>query len=104
SVTMSSENQEVSTDCPICGRKLSPGDVCEINDSKDLENDHITRSGREKNVHSTKVKALIEDLVQAKEDGVKSVVFSQWTKMLDLIEVTLSFSQSFFIRKLNKFL
>jgi SNF2 family DNA or RNA helicase len=92
-VTTSSGDQEVSSDCPICGLKLFSCDVCEINDSEDLENDHITRSEGEKKIHSTKVKALIEDLVQAKEDSVKSVVFSQWTKMLDLIEV---FLQVFF--------
>ncbi|GBB95467.1 hypothetical protein RclHR1_02540021 [Rhizophagus clarus] len=94
SITISSE----STNCPICGLKLFSNDVCEINDSKDLENDHITRSEREKNVHSTKVKALIEDLVQAKEDGVKSVVFSQWTKMLDLIEDALKENDIIFTR------
>jgi len=44
-------------------------------------------------IHSTKVKALMDDLLMASErsqppsDPVKSVVFSQWTGMLDLIEV-----------------
>jgi SNF2 family DNA or RNA helicase len=45
-------------------------------------------------IHSTKVKALMEDLVHAAEVSkktgeplAKSVVFSQWTSMLDLIEV-----------------
>ncbi|RIA84736.1 SNF2 family N-terminal domain-containing protein [Glomus cerebriforme] len=90
SVATSSEDQKVSTDCPICGVELFSGDICEINDSKDIDNDHITRPEGEKKSHSTKVKALLEDLVQAKEDGVKSVVFSQWTKMLDLIEDALN--------------
>jgi SWI/SNF-related matrix-associated actin-dependent regulator of chromatin subfamily A3 len=88
-VTTLSDEQKISIDCPICGLKLFSGDVCEVSDSKDFGNDHITRSEGEKKIHSTKVRALIEDLVQAKEDGVKSVVFSQWTKMLDLIEVIL---------------
>ncbi|PKY43125.1 hypothetical protein RhiirA4_340782 [Rhizophagus irregularis] len=56
------------------------------------------RSEREKTAHSTKVKALIEDLVQAKEEGVKSVVFSQWTKMLDLIEDALKENDIIFTR------
>lgn len=49
-------------------------------------------------IHSTKVKALMEDLVQAVEESSrtgeptsKSVVFSQWTSMLDLIEVRFNF-------------
>ncbi|CAG8530193.1 16588_t:CDS:10 [Funneliformis mosseae] len=66
------EDQKVLADCPICGLKLISGDVCEVSDSKDIENDHITRSEGVVKVHSTKVKALLEDLVQAKKDGVKS--------------------------------
>ncbi|CAG8502372.1 8314_t:CDS:10 [Funneliformis caledonium] len=84
------EDQKVLADCPICGLKLISGDVCEVSDSKDIENDHITRSEGVVKVHSTKVKALLEDLVQAKKDGVKSVVFSQWTRMLDLIQDALN--------------
>ena len=36
---------------------------------------------------STKVKALISDLLRVREFGTKSVVFSQWTKYLDILEV-----------------
>lgn len=48
------------------------------------------------NINSTKVTALLQDLQEVKalndvsnEVPVKSVIFSQWTTMLDLIEVIL---------------
>ncbi|CAI2183581.1 9263_t:CDS:10 [Funneliformis geosporum] len=84
------EDQKFLADCPICGLKLFSGDVCEVSDSKDIENDHITIPEEAVKVHSTKVKALLEDLIQAKKDSLKSVVFSQWTSMLDLIQDALN--------------
>ena len=69
---------------------------------------------------STKVRALVEDLVRVrqeknakKERQSKSVIFSQWTQVLDLIEVNfvallfftfLSFIHFFFFAFLLLFL
>ncbi|KAG0317213.1 hypothetical protein BGZ99_006444 [Dissophora globulifera] len=88
--------------CPQCASVLRPVDLIQIQDDPDDKvtafisgSDHI-RTRKDENgalIHSTKVKSLIEDLVQATQvakregrDVAKSVVFSQWTSMLDLIE------------------
>ncbi|KAG0203313.1 hypothetical protein BGX28_004370 [Mortierella sp. GBA30] len=88
--------------CPQCASVLRPVDIIQIQDDPEdraamlaFGGDHIHTRKDECGalIHSTKVKALMEDLVQAADESVrtgrplsKSVVFSQWTSMLDLIE------------------
>lgn len=93
---------QIDFSCPQCSSTLRPVDMIQIQD--DLE-DKFAAAGPSNNqihtrkdetgapIHSTKVKALMEDLVYAAEVSkktgepmAKSVVFSQWTSMLDLIE------------------
>ncbi|KAF9186801.1 hypothetical protein BGZ50_002271 [Haplosporangium sp. Z 11] len=100
--------------CPQCSSVLRPVDLIQIqDDSEDRAavsapgGDHLN-TRRDENgmlIHSTKVKALMEDLAQASEQSkktgepvVKSVVFSQWTSMLDLIEDGLRENQIKFTR------
>ncbi|KAI1318098.1 hypothetical protein EDD11_007150 [Mortierella claussenii] len=100
--------------CPQCASTLRPVDLIQIQDDPEDRMAALITSGnhihtrKDENgvlIHSTKVKALIEDLVQAAEisrkDGeptAKSVVFSQWTSMLDLIEDGLRENQIKFTR------
>ncbi|KAF9948840.1 hypothetical protein BGZ70_002043 [Mortierella alpina] len=88
--------------CPQCASVLRPVDLIHIQD--DCEDRaailasggghvHTRKDDNGMLIHSTKVKALMEDLVHAVEESSrtgeptsKSVVFSQWTSMLDLIE------------------
>ncbi|ORZ12153.1 SNF2 family N-terminal domain-domain-containing protein [Lobosporangium transversale] len=88
--------------CPQCASVLRPIDLIQIQDdpedkitgiSSNIDHIHTRRDENGALIHSTKVKALLEDLVQATEASkkanksiAKSVVFSQWTSMLDLIE------------------
>ncbi|KAG0215198.1 hypothetical protein BGX33_001363 [Mortierella sp. NVP41] len=85
--------------CPQCTTALKPIDLIQLQDDSEDKVEtamgHIHSRTDENGmfIHSTKVKALMEDLVQAGEISrrtgqpmVKSVVFSQWTSMLDLIE------------------
>ncbi|KAF9197512.1 hypothetical protein BGZ49_002013, partial [Haplosporangium sp. Z 27] len=99
-----SVTQGLKTDfaCPQCACILRPVDLIQIQDDPEdrtavvgLKSDHIHARKDENGafIHSTKVKALMEDLVHAAEVSkrtgdalIKSVVFSQWTSMLDLIE------------------
>ncbi|KAF8978355.1 hypothetical protein BGZ46_006567 [Entomortierella lignicola] len=99
-----SVSPELKTDfaCPQCSFVLRPVDLIQIQDDSEDKvavtaigggHEHVRTDENGMFIHSTKVKALIDDLVQArdisKESGdplVKSVVFSQWTSMLDLIE------------------
>ncbi|KAG0077541.1 hypothetical protein BGZ90_006972 [Linnemannia elongata] len=98
--------------CPQCATSLRPIDLIQIQD--DAEDRVETTAGGHIHsrtdangmfIHSTKVKALMEDLVQAGEISrrtgqpmVKSVVFSQWTSMLDLIEDGLRENKIMFTR------
>ncbi|KAG0043345.1 hypothetical protein BGZ83_011525 [Gryganskiella cystojenkinii] len=88
--------------CPQCSCMLKPVDLIQVMDDTEdkvsvqaSEGAHVHSRTDEDGmfIHSTKVKALMDDLVQAsdisKKTGqplAKSVVFSQWTSMLDLIE------------------
>jgi len=98
-----SVNPELRTDfcCPQCSSTLRPVDLIQIQDDASGQERGTDRSRpmqlltdeAGQLIHSTKVKALMDDLLMASErsqppsDPVKSVVFSQWTGMLDLIEV-----------------
>ncbi|KAF8932902.1 hypothetical protein CPC16_004898 [Podila verticillata] len=94
---------ELKTDfaCPQCATNVRPVDMIQIQeDSEDKLaaadgecHMHTRKDDNGMFIHSTKVKALMDDLVRAKEIAdksgapiAKSVVFSQWTSMLDLIE------------------
>ncbi|KAF9975056.1 hypothetical protein BGZ73_001416 [Actinomortierella ambigua] len=88
--------------CPQCSTILQPIDLIQIQEDSEekfaalaLPGSQIhTRTDEDgKLIHSTKVKALLDDLIVAREHSlrsggppIKSVVFSQWTSMLDLIE------------------
>ncbi|ORZ08775.1 SNF2 family N-terminal domain-domain-containing protein [Lobosporangium transversale] len=88
--------------CPQCTTILRPVDLIQIQDDTEDKVAATAIGGRQTHtrtdengmlIHSTKVKALMDDLTQAGEIAkrtgepmVKSVVFSQWTSMLDLIE------------------
>ncbi|KAG0252829.1 hypothetical protein BG011_006717 [Mortierella polycephala] len=95
---------ELKTDftCPQCASTLRPVDLIQIQDDTEdkvaataIGGCHVHSRTDENGmfIHSTKVKALMEDLNRAceiskrtGEPPAKSVVFSQWTSMLDLIE------------------
>ena len=85
--------------CPMCQTALNKGDVLIVNegDEEDKKMDasialqKLNTGGQ--SVASSKVTALMEDLTKIKEENaksgeapIKSVIFSQWTQMLDLIE------------------
>jgi len=103
-----SVSPELKTDfgCPQCATILRPVDLIQIPDDTEdnvaataagaTESGHLHARMDENGmaIHSTKVKALVEDLQREGEVSrrtgkplMKSVVFSQWTSMLDLIEV-----------------
>jgi SNF2 family DNA or RNA helicase len=101
---------QIDFSCPQCASVLRPVDVIQIQDYADErataaaaaaaaslagDDNHTRKDENGMFIHSTKVKALMEDLVESVEDSkvsgkpaIKSVVFSQWTSMLDLIEVS----------------
>ncbi|CAJ0858724.1 15922_t:CDS:10 [Entrophospora sp. SA101] len=96
--------------CVECAKKSMEdilkkiGDVIEVKDSlfDEIKNSKKTIKQEIKTstnvTHSTKVKALIADLLAVKINNTKSVVFSQWTKLLDLIEVALKENDLTFTR------
>ncbi|KAJ3106878.1 hypothetical protein HDU97_005365 [Phlyctochytrium planicorne] len=88
--------------CPSCGNSLETGQLFEL---KDLDGDEEDDLGAPKPLdsqstldmrYSSKVIALIQNLVSVREKAMldgevcpKSVVFSQWTNLLDLISPAL---------------
>lgn len=102
-----SEGQQAS--CPICGLFIRV-DLFEL---KQEEEEAVEESNKEsaktvkKNVQyrgpSTKVKALLKELLDNKEEStpeepIKSVVFSCWTSHMDLIEIAFNENGIKFVR------
>ena len=65
--------------------------------SSQLKTINVTRYMKTNWRSSSKINALIEKL-RSLEHGTKSVVFSQWTSMLDLVEIALEKSNIKFVR------
>ncbi|KAJ3265917.1 hypothetical protein HDU77_003391 [Chytriomyces hyalinus] len=89
-----------SGSCPMCEHKLGKKDIMEIKET-DLGEDAMAAADLaadlgallEMDGQSTKIRALVEDLAVVKMECVskgvpliKSIVFSQWTSVLDLIQ------------------
>jgi SWI/SNF-related matrix-associated actin-dependent regulator of chromatin subfamily A3 len=86
--------------CGMCQTALTKSDIIVVDEAEGDNGDPGVgvspplarlQSG---NLTSTKVVKLLEDLAQAKleasqngEPPVKSIIFSQWTSMLDLVDV-----------------
>ncbi|KAF9438423.1 hypothetical protein BGZ76_007947 [Entomortierella beljakovae] len=101
--------------CVQCSTILRPVDLIQIQEDSEeriaaaaeeiIGHGNVRTDENGALIHSTKVKALIDDLVQARdfskrsgEPLIKSVIFSQWTSMLDLIEKGLGENQIKFTR------
>lgn len=75
--------------CPLCRRGLTKSDLFSAPPSSSSDSENATSSSRARaSPSSSKVSALIKLLVSSREQnpGTKSVVFSQFRKMLILLE------------------
>lgn len=84
---------------PICRQAFTELDLLRINVKQDEDNNAALERKERKldfqSIHfkkSSKLSALIKGLKDMKKSnpGAKAVVFSQWTSMLDLVEVVLN--------------
>ncbi|KAG9441471.1 hypothetical protein H6P81_017325 [Aristolochia fimbriata] len=79
--------------CPICRNKLSRADLITC------PSENRFRVDIEKNwTESAKISKLIECLVKLRKTGEKSIIFSQWTSFLDLLEIPLITMKIGFLR------
>ncbi|CAO2814655.1 unnamed protein product [Amaranthus hypochondriacus] len=79
--------------CPVCRKLVSKQDLITAPTDSRFQIDV------EKNwVESTKVSALLSELESLRLSGSKSIVFSQWTGFLDLLEIPLTRSNISFLR------
>lgn len=79
--------------CPVCRKTISKQDLITAPTDSRFQVDI------EKNwVESSKVTALLHELETLRPSGSKSIVFSQWTAFLDLLQIPLSRSNISFIR------
>ncbi|KAL7595457.1 hypothetical protein Lser_V15G28940 [Lactuca serriola] len=79
--------------CPVCRKSVSKQELITA------PTDSRFRVDVDKNwVESSKVSALLKDLESFRSTGSKSIVFSQWTAFLDLLQIPLSRNNISFVR------
>ncbi|KAA8550241.1 hypothetical protein F0562_001925 [Nyssa sinensis] len=79
--------------CPVCRKAINKQDLITV------PTDSRFRIDVERNwVESSKVAALLHELENLQSSGSKSIVFSQWTAFLDLLQIPLSRSNIPFLR------
>lgn len=79
--------------CPVCRKTVSKQELITA------PTDSRFRVDVEKNwVESSKVSALLKELESFRSTGSKSIVFSQWTAFLDLLQIPLSRNNISFVR------
>ncbi|KAK1435105.1 hypothetical protein QVD17_00865 [Tagetes erecta] len=79
--------------CPVCRKTVSKQELITA------PTDSRFRVDIDKNwVESSKVSALLRELESFRSSGSKSIVFSQWTAFLDLLQIPLSRSNISFVR------
>ncbi|VAI43758.1 unnamed protein product [Triticum turgidum subsp. durum] len=71
--------------CPVCRKSMTKQDLITAPTNSRFQVDV------EKNwVESSKISFLLQELESLRSSGAKSIVFSQWTAFLDLLEIPLS--------------
>ncbi|KAI7729746.1 hypothetical protein M8C21_026125 [Ambrosia artemisiifolia] len=79
--------------CPVCRKTVSKQELITA------PTDSRFRVDVEKNwVESSKVSALLSELESFRSSGSKSIVFSQWTAFLDLLQIPLARNKISFVR------
>ncbi|XP_063943456.1 DNA repair protein RAD5A isoform X2 [Daucus carota subsp. sativus] len=79
--------------CPVCRKTVSKHDLITAPTTSRFQIDI------EKNwVESSKVSILLSELENLRSSGSKSIIFSQWTAFLDLLQIPLSRSKFAFLR------
>ncbi|CAL4887581.1 unnamed protein product [Urochloa decumbens] len=79
--------------CPVCRKSMSKQDLITAPTDSRFQVDV------DKNwVESSKISALLQELEVLRSSGAKSIVFSQWTAFLDLLQIPLSRNNISFAR------
>ncbi|KAI9206746.1 SNF2 family N-terminal domain-containing protein [Polychytrium aggregatum] len=91
--------------CPVCHMELTSGDIKEVEeDALDLEADGCltsTLAGSQSSKIATLIRELVAHRSACKKNGLppeKTVIFSQWTEMLNLLEAPLQDARFTFVR------
>jgi SWI/SNF-related matrix-associated actin-dependent regulator of chromatin subfamily A3 len=86
-ITQHLNNEASNSSCPACRYVISVENLVAVPKngySKD-SNDKEKKCWRS----STKIDTLMNDLQSIEDIGIKTIIFSQWTSMLDLVEIPL---------------
>uniref|UniRef100_A0A6N2LKI9 RING-type domain-containing protein n=1 Tax=Salix viminalis TaxID=40686 RepID=A0A6N2LKI9_SALVM len=79
--------------CPVCRKTITRQELITVPTDSRFQMDI------EKNwVESSKIVALLQELENLRSSGSKSILFSQWTAFLDLLQIPLSRSNISFVR------
>jgi len=81
--------------CPICFQPLESTKIIPLPKKQNKENEHARE-----HCNSTKLNSILEELIEtfAQDPSNKCIIFSQWTSMLDLVELTLKAANYKFVR------
>ncbi|KAK8545016.1 hypothetical protein V6N13_066330 [Hibiscus sabdariffa] len=79
--------------CPVCRKTVTRQDLITAPTENRFQVD-VERNW----VESTKVQALLQELENLRSSGSKSILFSQWTAFLDLLQIPLSRNNIPFLR------
>ncbi|WVZ75201.1 hypothetical protein U9M48_023282 [Paspalum notatum var. saurae] len=79
--------------CPVCRKSMSKQDLITAPTDSRFQIDVD-----ENWVESSKISALLQELEVLRSAGSKSIVFSQWTAFLDLLQIPLSRNNFSFVR------
>ncbi|KAH9324867.1 hypothetical protein KI387_005045 [Taxus chinensis] len=79
--------------CPICRNSVNKHDLITCPTGSRFQVD-VQKNWKE----SSKVSALLKELSELKASGLKSIVFSQWTSFLDLLQIPLKRMNYGFVR------
>jgi SWI/SNF-related matrix-associated actin-dependent regulator of chromatin subfamily A3 len=74
--------------CPMCRAELKD-ELCLVSPEHDCGDESVETNQDETEGSSTKLDAIVKILAASKSSGTKTIIFSQWTSFLNLIEAKL---------------
>lgn len=72
--------------CPMCRQEYTPDDMIQKREAKAATTVFSAKDSLEKHGRSPKIQALFNHIEEMKPDE-KAVIFSQWTSVLDIVEL-----------------
>ena len=95
-ITQHLNTETNNSSCPSCRKVINVDNLISI--PKSTTSKHNNEKEKKVWRSSTKIDAMMSDLLSIEDPGIKTIIFSQWTSMLDLVEVPLKEKGLKFVR------